>query len=60
MMKLDKEADVVVTIVGGKKRSFPTLRDGLLYCWRHLEDVATLRCDGTKIDLSKGILWKKE
>jgi len=60
MKKLDDKADVVVVVLGGKKRSFPTLRDGLLYCWRHLETVVSLSCDNTKIDLSRGIQWKKE
>jgi len=60
MKKLDDSAKVVVTIVGGKSEQFDTLREGLMFCWGHLEQIASLSCDGTKIDLSGGIQWKKE
>jgi len=59
-MKLDDGAKVVVILVGGKEESFGTLREGLMFCWQYLEQVSSLSCDGTKIDLSGGIQWKKE
>lgn len=56
-MKLDDLADVVVRLEDGK-REFTTLRQGLLYCWAHIELVRSFRCNGIDINVG-GELWKK-